>query len=59
MKHSSQQAESMKAFIEKVSDLADVNGLPSKGFSSLLTEFAAEDLQNQLNKVFDYLILLS
>lgn len=51
MKNSSQQAESMKTFVKKVSDLADVNGLPTKGYNSLLTEFAVDDLQKQLNKV--------
>ncbi|XP_021717311.1 UDP-glucose:glycoprotein glucosyltransferase-like [Chenopodium quinoa] len=50
MKNSSLHTENIKTFVEKVSDLADVNGLPSKGYSSLLTDFANEDLQKQLNK---------
>lgn len=55
MKNPSKQTEGIKTFIEKVSDLADVNELPSKGYSSLLTEFSVDDLQKQLNKVSDYL----
>ncbi|KMS95940.1 hypothetical protein BVRB_003480 isoform A [Beta vulgaris subsp. vulgaris] len=51
MKNPSKQTEGIKTFIEKVSDLADVNELPSKGYSSLLTEFSVDDLQKQLNKV--------
>lgn len=51
MKNSSQQTESLKTFIEKVSDLADANELPSKGFRALLTGYSVDDVQMQLKKV--------
>lgn len=51
MPTSSLQEDSMKSFLEKVSDLADVNSLPSKGYRSLQTEFSVVDLQKHLRKV--------
>ncbi|KAL2942987.1 UDP-glucose:glycoprotein glucosyltransferase [Bienertia sinuspersici] len=42
--------DSVKEFIEKVFDLADVNELPSKLYHSLLTETSVNDLKLQLNK---------
>lgn len=56
MKNPSQQTESLETFIEKVSDLADVNELPSKGYRALLTEFSVDDVQMQLNKVSEFLL---
>lgn len=55
MKKSSLQTEIMKAFVEKVSDLADKHKLPSKSYQSLMVESSAVDLQNYLNKVMLFL----
>ncbi|XP_057538898.1 UDP-glucose:glycoprotein glucosyltransferase [Amaranthus tricolor] len=51
MKNSSAKTENIEEFIEKVTDLADVNRLPSKVYKSLLTNFSVDDLHKQLNKV--------
>ena len=55
MKNSSAKTENIEEFIEKVTDLADVNRLPSKVYKSLLTNFSVDDLHKQLNKVSDCL----
>ncbi|KAJ8425780.1 hypothetical protein Cgig2_020918 [Carnegiea gigantea] len=51
LQKSSSQTEIMKAFIEKVSDLADAHKLPSRNYQSLMMESSVVDLQNHLNKV--------
>ncbi|KAK6136507.1 hypothetical protein DH2020_029743 [Rehmannia glutinosa] len=47
--------ESYEALIDKVVQLADANGLPSKGFESALSGFSAENLKSYLNKVTQFL----
>ncbi|KAK6156984.1 hypothetical protein DH2020_011232 [Rehmannia glutinosa] len=47
--------ESCEALIDKVVQLADANGLPSKGFESALSGFSAENLKRYLNKVTQFL----
>ena len=51
LQKSSSQTEILKAFIEKVSDLADAHKLPSRNYQSLMMESSVVDLQNHLNKV--------
>lgn len=51
MLRSSINAEHGQAFFEKVSQLAEANGLPSKGYSSSQSEFSFDKWRNQLNKV--------
>ncbi|PSS26754.1 UDP-glucose:glycoprotein like [Actinidia chinensis var. chinensis] len=48
---SSVVAEINQAFIDKVCDLADANGLPSKSLRIALSEFLVDELRNHLNKV--------
>ena len=48
---SSVVAESNQAFIDKVCDLADANGLPSKSLRIALSEFLVDELRDHLNKV--------
>lgn len=43
--------ESYQALIDKVLQLADANGLPSKGYESALSGFSAENLRSYLIKV--------
>ncbi|XP_059648174.1 UDP-glucose:glycoprotein glucosyltransferase isoform X1 [Cornus florida] len=52
---SSSVAESKEAFIDKVCELADANGLPSKGYRSVLNEFSVDELRHHLNKVAQFL----
>lgn len=48
---SSGVTESYQVLIDKVSQLADANGLPSKGYESSLSGFSAENLRSYLTKV--------
>ncbi|PSS19044.1 UDP-glucose:glycoprotein like [Actinidia chinensis var. chinensis] len=48
---SSVDAESTQAFIDKVCDLADANGLPSKSLRIALSEFLVDKFGDHLNKV--------
>ncbi|GFY94719.1 similar to EMS-MUTAGENIZED BRI1 SUPPRESSOR 1 [Actinidia rufa] len=48
---SSVDAESNQAFIDKVCDLADANGLPSKSLRISLSEFLVDEFRDHLNKV--------
>lgn len=51
---SSIDAGSSQAFHEKVSQLADANGLPSKGYASSLSEFSFDKWRSHSNKVSQY-----
>lgn len=51
---SSINAGSSQAFHEKVSQLADANGLPSKGYASSLSEFSFNKWRSHLNKVSQF-----
>ncbi|PIN18202.1 UDP-glucose:glycoprotein glucosyltransferase [Handroanthus impetiginosus] len=48
-------AASHQALIDKVFQLADANGLPSKGYESALSGFSAENLRSYLDKVTQFL----
>ncbi|KAG8368795.1 hypothetical protein BUALT_Bualt15G0083900 [Buddleja alternifolia] len=48
-------AESYQALIDKVYQLADANGLPSKGYESTISGFSAENLRSYLKKVTQFL----
>lgn len=50
---SSKAAENSQEFIDKVCEFAEANGLPSKAFRAALTDFSADKLREQLNKVYD------
>ncbi|KAI3702099.1 hypothetical protein L6452_27772 [Arctium lappa] len=52
---SSQDAQSNQALLSKISDLADANGIQSKGFMSALSEFSAAKLTSHLKKVGQFL----
>lgn len=52
---SSPDAPSNQALINKISELADANGLPSKGFKSALSEFPVDKLRSHLKKVGQFL----
>ncbi|KAK3011338.1 hypothetical protein RJ639_011725, partial [Escallonia herrerae] len=52
---SSLDAESNQALIDKVYELADANGLPSKGYKSALIELSADKLRSHLDKVGKFL----
>lgn len=52
---SSFDAGSSQAFHEKVSQLADANGLPSKSYASSLSEFSFDKWRSHLNKVGQFL----
>ncbi|KAK3016326.1 hypothetical protein RJ639_007306, partial [Escallonia herrerae] len=52
---SSLDAESNQALIDKVSELADANGLPSKGYKSALIELSTDKLRSHLDKVGKFL----
>lgn len=45
-------SEGNQAFIDKVCDLADANGLPSKCLRTALSELSVEELREHLNKVY-------
>ena len=47
----SQDAQSNQALLNKISDLADANGIQSKGFMSALSEFSDAKLTTHLKKV--------
>lgn len=51
----SEAAESTQAFIDKVCELAEANGLSSKPYRSAISEFSAEKLRKYVNKVHNYL----
>ncbi|KAJ6389720.1 hypothetical protein OIU77_027940 [Salix suchowensis] len=55
---SSVAAESTQTFIDKVYDLADANELPLKVYKSIVSEFSADKVKKQLNKVSQFLYLL-
>lgn len=55
---SSVAAESTQTFIDKVYDLADANELPLKVYKSIFSEFSADKVKKQLNKVFIYTYLV-
>lgn len=55
---SSVAAESTQTFIDKVYDLADANELPRKAYKSILSEFSADKVKNQLNKVYIFLLFV-
>ncbi|GLT63971.1 hypothetical protein SLA2020_364930 [Shorea laevis] len=44
-------AENTQAFLDKVYELAEANGLPSKAFKSALSEFSIDQLRKHVNKV--------
>ncbi|XP_054800106.1 UDP-glucose:glycoprotein glucosyltransferase isoform X1 [Prosopis cineraria] len=48
-------ADSTKALIDKVYELAEANGLPSKGYRSALQEFSADEVRKHLIKVGTFL----
>lgn len=47
--------EGTQAFIDKVCELADANGIPSKGYKSILSEFSVDEFRGHLNKVAQFL----
>lgn len=51
-------AENTQAFLDKVYELAEANGLPSKAFKSALSEFSIDQLRKHVNKVYDFSILV-
>lgn len=53
---SSGVTESYQSLIDKVLQLADANGLPSKGYESFFPGFSAEVLRGHLNKVCSLLL---
>lgn len=50
---SSEATGSTQTFIEKVCEIADANGLPSKTYNTALSAFSAENLRTHYNKVYD------
>lgn len=50
---SSEATGSAQTFIEKVCEIADANGLPSKTYNTALSAFSAENLRTHYNKVYD------
>ncbi|RVX04596.1 UDP-glucose:glycoprotein glucosyltransferase [Vitis vinifera] len=46
--------EGTQAFIDKVCELADANGIPSKGYKSILSEFSVDEFRGHLNKGMIY-----
>ncbi|KAE8009047.1 hypothetical protein FH972_005504 [Carpinus fangiana] len=44
-------AENTQAFLDKVYEVAEANGLPSKAFKSALPEFSIDQLKKHVNKV--------
>ncbi|KAJ8755614.1 hypothetical protein K2173_022209 [Erythroxylum novogranatense] len=55
---SSVAVESQEAFIEKVYELAEANGLPLNAYKSILPEFTTEKMMNHLNEVEQFLYRL-
>lgn len=51
----SEASESTQAFIDKVCELAEANGLSSKPYRSALSEFSADNLGKYVNKVAQFL----
>ena len=49
-------AEGTQAFIDKVCELADANGIPSNGYKSILSEFSVDEFRGHLNKVCNNLL---
>ncbi|WVY92629.1 hypothetical protein V8G54_031717 [Vigna mungo] len=45
------EVEGTQTFIDKVCELAEVNGLPSEGYRSALLKFSADEVRRHLNKV--------
>lgn len=43
--------DNTEALIDKICELADANGLPSKAYRSALIEFSAEEVRKHLIKV--------
>ncbi|XP_071733652.1 UDP-glucose:glycoprotein glucosyltransferase-like [Rutidosis leptorrhynchoides] len=52
---SSQDSQGSQAFLDKISDLADANGINSKGFMSALSEFSLAKFTSHLKKVDQFL----
>lgn len=52
---SSVNAQGNEALLEKVSELVEANGLPSKGYTSALSEFSFDKCRSHLNKVGQFL----
>ncbi|KAL3004823.1 hypothetical protein AAZX31_08G185500 [Glycine max] len=48
------EADSIQAFIDKVCELAEANGLPSDGYRSALPEFSADEVRRHLSKVENF-----
>ncbi|KAL0365044.1 UNVERIFIED_CONTAM: UDP-glucose:glycoprotein glucosyltransferase [Sesamum angustifolium] len=48
-------AESYQALMDKIFEIADANGLPSKGYETGLSGFSAEILRSYLNKVTQFI----
>ncbi|KAL0384582.1 UNVERIFIED_CONTAM: UDP-glucose:glycoprotein glucosyltransferase [Sesamum radiatum] len=48
-------AESYQALMDKIFEIADANGLPSKGYETSLSGFSAEILRSYLNKVTQFI----
>lgn len=51
---SSKPVESSQAFIDKVCEFAEANELSSKTYRAALSDFSADKLKEQLNKVLCY-----
>ncbi|XP_012568016.1 UDP-glucose:glycoprotein glucosyltransferase [Cicer arietinum] len=49
------KADDIQAFIAKVCELAEANGLPSEGYRSSLSEFSADDVRRHLSEVEKFL----
>ncbi|MED6143169.1 hypothetical protein PIB30_003873 [Stylosanthes scabra] len=49
------EVDSTQAFVGKVSELAEANGLPSKVYESALSEFSADEVRSHLRKVENFL----
>ncbi|KAL0422276.1 UNVERIFIED_CONTAM: UDP-glucose:glycoprotein glucosyltransferase [Sesamum latifolium] len=48
-------SESYQALMDKIFEIADANGLPSKGYETRLSGFSAEILRSYLNKVTQFI----
>ncbi|CAJ1963682.1 unnamed protein product [Sphenostylis stenocarpa] len=46
------EVEGTQIFIDKVCELAELNGLPSEGYRSTLPKFSADEVRRHLSKVF-------
>nr|KYP63179.1 UDP-glucose:glycoprotein glucosyltransferase 1 [Cajanus cajan] len=49
------EVDSTQAFIDKVCELAEANGLPSEGYRSALPEFSTGEVRRHLSKVGNFL----